>query len=181
MPGPIAERADARRNRDAILRAAAELFATTPDPSISEVARAAGVTRVTVYRHFADRDALLLALVSQHADQLVPLLLDAVVDLPLAEAMTRLAEGVTAAAGPWHHLLHALGPRLEQVTRHAVPDEPIVDLFSARRATGELTSPLPDEWLARAVRALVLMTVLDDAPPEETASHLGHALRQLLT
>lgn len=180
MPGPTAERADARRNRDAILRAAAELYSHQPDPSVSEVARAAGVTRVTFYRHFADRDALLEALVAEHAREILPLLLGALVDVPLAEAMGRLAEGVAAVAEPQRHLLRALGPRLEQVTRLAVPDEPLVDLLRERRESGELTSPLPDEWLARAVRALCLMSVVDDAPPDRTAAHLGHALRQLL-
>ncbi len=53
-------RADAQRNRDRILVAAAEAFATTgPDASVEEIASAAGVAIGTLYRRFPDREALI--------------------------------------------------------------------------------------------------------------------------
>ncbi len=53
-------RADAQRNRDRILAAAAEAFATTgPDAPVEEIASAAGVAVGTLYRRFPDRPALL--------------------------------------------------------------------------------------------------------------------------
>lgn len=53
-------RADAERNRDRILRAAAEAFATTgPDTPVEEIASAAGVAVGTLYRRFPDRQALI--------------------------------------------------------------------------------------------------------------------------
>ena len=55
-------RADARRNYDALLVAADELFtAYGPDVSLDEIARRAGVGNATLYRHFPDRHALLVA------------------------------------------------------------------------------------------------------------------------
>jgi AcrR family transcriptional regulator len=56
-------RADAERNRERILAAAAEVFADRGlDVSLDEVAAAAGVGVGTVYRRFADKDALIDAL-----------------------------------------------------------------------------------------------------------------------
>jgi AcrR family transcriptional regulator len=51
-------RRDARRNREAILAAARELFAESADVAMCEVARRAGVGQGTLYRHFPDRTAL---------------------------------------------------------------------------------------------------------------------------
>lgn len=49
------------RNRRAIVEAAVHLWATAPQASLGEVARAAGVGRTTVHRHFPDRSRLLAA------------------------------------------------------------------------------------------------------------------------
>jgi AcrR family transcriptional regulator len=59
-------RADARRNRARILAAARELFASErPEVGIDDVARHAGVGVGTVYRHFADKEALMGELVRE--------------------------------------------------------------------------------------------------------------------
>ncbi|MCV7413659.1 hypothetical protein AWC05_04180 [Mycobacterium florentinum] len=55
-------RADARRNYDALLAAADELFAANgPQVALDEIARRAGVGNATLYRHFPDRRDLLVA------------------------------------------------------------------------------------------------------------------------
>ena len=65
-------RADARRNRAAILEAAEAIFgAQGPDAPIDEVARRAGVGVGTLYRHFPTKEALLGALVAAHLQPLV--------------------------------------------------------------------------------------------------------------
>ena len=59
-------RADARRNRDRLITAAAALFtARGVNASLEEIARQAGVGIGTLYRHFPTRDAL-IAVVYQH-------------------------------------------------------------------------------------------------------------------
>ena len=64
-------RADARRNRDRILSAAADAFATRgADTQMDDVARAAGVGVGTVYRHFPTKEALMGALVRRKFDTL---------------------------------------------------------------------------------------------------------------
>lgn len=52
-------RSDARRNRDSLLDAARLLFAERgSDVPLEDVAQAAGVSRTTLYRHFATREDL---------------------------------------------------------------------------------------------------------------------------
>ncbi|MDQ2894639.1 MAG: TetR/AcrR family transcriptional regulator [Actinomycetota bacterium] len=59
-------RADARRNRQRILESARAVFARCgPDAQIDDVAREAGVGVGTVYRHFPNKEALLVALMRE--------------------------------------------------------------------------------------------------------------------
>jgi AcrR family transcriptional regulator len=55
-------RSDAIANRDRVLVAARECFAENTDTQVQDVARRAGVGVGTVYRHFANKDALMEAL-----------------------------------------------------------------------------------------------------------------------
>ncbi|MFI9381373.1 TetR/AcrR family transcriptional regulator [Kutzneria sp. NPDC052558] len=65
-------RADARRNREAVLRTAAAMFAEDGlDVSLGRIAQRAGVGAGTVYRHFPSKDALVEAVLVQHLDGLV--------------------------------------------------------------------------------------------------------------
>ena len=57
-----AVRSDAIRNRDAILEAAAQRLTEDPNASLADIARAAGLGRVTLYGHFSSREELLSAL-----------------------------------------------------------------------------------------------------------------------
>lgn len=58
-------RKDAVRSRRAILDAARELYRDDAEASFAEIANQAGVGQATVYRHFADRRALLAALAEE--------------------------------------------------------------------------------------------------------------------
>jgi AcrR family transcriptional regulator len=71
-PRPL--RADAERNRQRILRAAAEVFTTRGlQASLDDVARQAGVGVGTVYRRFPDKEALAEALFEERIGALVAL------------------------------------------------------------------------------------------------------------
>ena len=61
-------RADARRNREAIIAAARKIVAEEGvEAQIQDVAREAGVGIGTVYRHFPNKDALMAELIAQCA------------------------------------------------------------------------------------------------------------------
>ena len=65
------QRADARRNREKVLAAAAAAFAEAGlDAQIEDIARRAGVGVGTVYRHFPTKEALVAGLAAAHFDQL---------------------------------------------------------------------------------------------------------------
>jgi len=65
-------RADARRNRERVLRTAQQLFATEGlGVSLDEIARCAGVGPGTVHRHFPAKEALYLAVATDEIERLV--------------------------------------------------------------------------------------------------------------
>ncbi|RDI69459.1 TetR/AcrR family transcriptional regulator [Nocardia pseudobrasiliensis] len=73
---PEGERADARRNRAAVLSAAQAAFAERGiEVSLAEIARRAGVGAGTVHRHFPNKLDLLEAVVQQRVDRLTALAL----------------------------------------------------------------------------------------------------------
>ncbi len=73
MPGGARElRADARRNRQRVLRTAQQLFAQEGlGVSLDEIARRAGVGPGTVHRHFPTKEALYLAVSIDQIEQMV--------------------------------------------------------------------------------------------------------------
>jgi AcrR family transcriptional regulator len=89
-------RADAVRNRELLLAAAADEFAERGlDASVADIARRAGVGKGTVFRHFATKDDLIAAIVLDRVDALNAIgerLLEA------ADAGAALLEFLTAAA-----------------------------------------------------------------------------------
>jgi AcrR family transcriptional regulator len=94
-------RADARRNREALLLAAAETFRVRgPDVSMLEIADAAGVGVGTLYRHFPQREALVLAVFRQGlealCDEVVRLLADHPADEALELGLRRVVEHISA-------------------------------------------------------------------------------------
>ncbi len=70
-PPPRRLRADAQRNRDALLASAREAFLNgETEIRVEEIARRAGVAVGTVYRHFDTREAVIEAVFRQEVDEL---------------------------------------------------------------------------------------------------------------
>jgi AcrR family transcriptional regulator len=94
------KRADARRNYDRLLTAAAAAFAEhgADDVSLEEIARRAGVGIGTLYRHFPARQALLEAVYQDQVDGL---------DIFAAKLLT--AESPGAALADWMRAFIAFG------------------------------------------------------------------------
>ncbi|MEV6682795.1 TetR/AcrR family transcriptional regulator [Streptomyces erythrochromogenes] len=67
------ERADAQRNREAVLAAADALFAASGSPhgvSMDDIAAAAGVGKGTLFRRFGDRAGLIAAVITSRLEPL---------------------------------------------------------------------------------------------------------------
>jgi AcrR family transcriptional regulator len=150
-------RSDARRSVDAILTAARVLLSERPDASMEDIANAAGVTRQTVYAHFASRDALLAALIDAAGAETVDAIDAAHLDtVPPVEALRRyldigwqlvrrhpyLLTPALARTPPGNEAAHLAGTaQLEQLIRRG-------------QHTGDFDPALPSGWLAVAVIGL---------------------------
>ena len=66
-------RADAKANRDRILDVARDALSADPQASLNSIAKAAGVGAGTLYRHFPDRESLVLSVYQKEIDALVAL------------------------------------------------------------------------------------------------------------
>ena len=81
-------RADAQRNRDKLLAAATEAFAAEgEDAALETVAARAGVGIGTLYRHFPNRDALVVAAYQHEVDALCAAAAELLAAQPADEAL----------------------------------------------------------------------------------------------
>src|ERR1700752_4409275 len=97
--GPRRLRADAARNRQRLISAAAEGFAARGfDATLDEIAGHAGVNVATAYRHFANKHELAHEFLRQCIDQ-----------------AAAIAEEAAAVPDPWTGLTQFLERSLEQL------------------------------------------------------------------
>jgi AcrR family transcriptional regulator len=144
-------RADARRNAERILAATAELIATDPAATLERVARRAGVSRATVYHHFANRDVLLDALTERSIRE-VTIALDAARpdDGNATAAMERLLRAAWQVIGRYRGLVIVNPQRLERAELRARMHpalEPVRAVLARGQRIGEFDPELPIEWL----------------------------------
>jgi AcrR family transcriptional regulator len=102
-------RADAQRNLDRLLEAAAECFAEQGvDASIDDIARRAGVGHGTVFRRFPTKDALLAAVLSSHMAELAASAESACDEPDAGEAFSRFVRGMAEAYARNRSLVEAV-------------------------------------------------------------------------
>jgi TetR/AcrR family transcriptional repressor of mexCD-oprJ operon len=156
--GTRKRRADADRNVEAILDAAVRSFGRRPDASMSDIAAAAGVGRVTLYAHFPSREALLGAAIDRAAaDVMTTIDAAGIDDGPAREALGRLIRAEWSTLD-WFWGLHvaAHGQSPTFVREHSAPFLARVDGLIARgQAEGSFRADLPREWLVAAFYALI--------------------------
>ena len=87
---PAPRRADALRNREAVVRAAAQVFADKGmDAGIPEIAARAGVGKATVYRSFPSKEHLVAAVAIERLEWVTEIALDALGDRDAGAAFAR--------------------------------------------------------------------------------------------
>ncbi|WP_396230773.1 TetR/AcrR family transcriptional regulator, partial [Frankia sp. EI5c] len=140
MPPSRPLRADARRNREALLAAARAAFLADEDAHVEEIARRAGVAVGTLYRHFDTRDALVAEVYRQEVAELCAtptrLLAENTADDALRAFLLLIVEHAAVGRG--------MGAALESIM---ATDSPVFD------DTREEMAGALDELLAAGVAA----------------------------
>ena len=171
-PDSRPRRADARRSAAAVLDAAIAVLNDRPDASMADVARAAGVTRQTVYAHYPSRDELLAAVV----DRVTAEFTEVYERIRPEEgdprdALVRLLDTAWQMTVDRFPLLLAIAPPAESVAvsmeRHRGVLEPFEALVRRGQATGAFDPGVPATWLVT-----VAVTLTDAAWAEVTAGRL---------
>lgn len=147
----MAQRADARQNRVRIIEVAAAALERDGDVSLNSVAKLAGVGPGTLYRHFPNREALVLAVYQagvQHLADLVPELLRT--QPPLTALRSWFAQ-----LAAYIRIKHGLGDALTAANHEAATAQaygPVIEairtLLDAGEADGSIRPGLqPDDVL----------------------------------
>ena len=158
-PATDHRRATAERNTEAILDAAERLLERGSEPTIVAVAGEAGVSRVTVYAHFATRGQLLEAVV-ERAVQRTSEALDAVEPErgPPLEALQRVIEVGWRDLDRNNAIAQAAGEQLtpEALRRaHQAAHRRLRKLIDRGRRSGDFRTDVPPDWLVTAFHALI--------------------------
>lgn len=145
-------------DRDHVLRSAAALLTRKSTATMDEVAKAAGISRATLHRHFAGRDALVRALealgIAECEAALDAARLD---DGPASDAVRRLVAGIESAAGLLA-FLYTENQLFEGEEQHAGwtrIDDRISALFRRGQLGGEFRIDLTPAWLTEALFGLL--------------------------
>ncbi|MBO0815828.1 MAG: TetR/AcrR family transcriptional regulator [Actinobacteria bacterium] len=146
------QRAEARHSIAAILDAATTVLRERPGASVEDIARAAGVTRQTVYAHFGSRDALLTAVTERAASEVAAAFEAAgTEDAPPAIALARLLDvgWEVAARYPFMWLQPAVGPE-EDAARHGPVLDRMLEIVKRGQRSGDFDGSVSAEWLLTA-------------------------------
>ncbi|SNT63169.1 regulatory protein, tetR family [Asanoa hainanensis] len=157
-------RADARRNYDALLAAAAEAFGEKgTGASLDDIAKRAGVGPGTLYRNFPTREALFQAVYTEEVNQLREIAVTTV-GLPPWEALVTWLDRFVDYIVPKRAVLEALSQESEmfracRISMHEA-GEP---LLAAAQKAEEVRPDVTFDDLLRMVSGLTSTTYVDSA------------------
>lgn len=157
--GAERRRADAQRSITAILDAALDCLVEDPDVSMTAIARAAGVGRVTLYTHFPSREALLDAVLERAVAKADAALAQEDLDsVPAPEALAQLLRSSWEILDRHRRLMvaaaHHLGPvRLRQ--RHTRVLARVERLIARGQDEGAFRTDVPRDWLLTVTYSLL--------------------------
>lgn len=169
---PCPAEAPLSRKRQLVLQAAAELFIAQGYGAVSmdAVAKAAGVSKATLYAHFASKDALFATIVGEAARR------GPVEASRMPEEVGDVAEALRALGGKVLRFL--LDPRTVAIARVAIAESArFPELGAAFMASGPMAFQTHvAEWLAR----LHAQGAIHAPDADLAAQHLGALLRGTL-
>jgi TetR/AcrR family transcriptional regulator, mexCD-oprJ operon repressor len=161
MAEPVVDhrRAIADRNVEAILDATERLLERGAGTSVAAVAAEAGVSRVTFYAHFADREALLTAVLERAVTGAAVALAAAAPEVgPPAEALERVIAETWRQLDRHHGLAQAAAEQLSAQARdrsHEAARVPLRRLVDRGRRAGVFRKDVPAELLVALFLAVV--------------------------
>jgi AcrR family transcriptional regulator len=172
-PRTRARRSDAEDNRARIIEIARAAFTSAPDATLQSIAKAAGVGQGTMYRHFANREALLLAVYRQDVEALVDAAAPLLKEHEPVEAL-RLWFGRLAAYG---RIKHGASLAVEAATRADLGSQyypPVIGALDRLLGAGKAAKQLRPDIDADAVLLLVSFLWRSDNGPDwqERAAHM---------
>lgn len=157
------QRADARRNFDALLAAARDAFASKgTDASLEDIARHAGVGIGTLYRNFPTRQDLFNAVYFGEIEELC-LAAEEVADLPPWEALTAWLRRFVQYAATKRAIIESLNRDSERFTdaREAMYAAG-TPLFERAQEAGEARTDISFDDVLRMVSGLTAAGFVDD-------------------
>lgn len=170
---PRARRADAERNREAIVRAALRCLGANPAASVGEIAAEAGVGRVTLYGHFSSRTELVAAAFTHAMDESERALAELDLEGDPWTALERLVLASWRIVGPSRLVLQAAEEELgldAVKAHHADPMRRVRSLLRRGRRAGAFRDDLPEGWLIACY-----YSVLHGAAEEVRAGRLAES------
>ncbi|MFD2083509.1 regulatory protein, tetR family [Actinopolymorpha cephalotaxi] len=169
-------------DRDQMLRSAAALLTRRSTATMDEVARAAGISRATLHRHFAGRDALVRALEELGIEECEAALDAARLDEgPAGEAVHRLVREIEPAAALLAFLYteNQLFEGEEQNPGWVRIDERLAALFRRGQESGEFRIDLSPAWFTEALYALLAAGAWSVAAGRVAAKDFTHSVVEL--
>lgn len=166
----VNQRADAQRNRRAILAATPVTLRKNPDASVANIAAEAGVGRMTLYGHFTSRAELIEAAVIESLKRGDDALSEVPLDGDPAEALTRLVESSWALVNEARALLAAAQKELPAARirdLHQTVEARMRNLLERGQREGAFRGDLPVSWLLTTAHV-----VINAAADEITAGRL---------
>lgn len=159
-------RADARENAERIVLAAVACLGRDPRASMSEIARAAGVGRVTLYGHFSSREELVEAALRRVLDDGETVLRELDLSGDPRHALQRLIESswlLVARAGAVLEAAQASLPPGRVQELHGKPAERVTTLIRRGQEERLFRTDLPVDWLTEALHHLMKGAAVDVA------------------
>ncbi|ACQ78692.1 transcriptional regulator, TetR family [Beutenbergia cavernae DSM 12333] len=156
--GQTVKRADARRNIEAILDAAASRLSRDPEATIAQIAQEAGVGRITLYGHFASRAELVDAVVARTIAEGDAALDEVDLTGDAREALVRLIGSswlLIVQIGALMTVAAATLPPERMLELHAGPVSRVESLIDRGRAEGAFRTDVPSSWLAGTLHRLM--------------------------
>jgi AcrR family transcriptional regulator len=175
-------RADAERSVRAILEAAERVLAEDAGASMEQIAEAAGLTRITVHRRFANRQALLEALSVSAMQQLLEAIEEARPNsAPALVAMYRVTANVLRVKSAWRFTLtHNSSLSEAAAALWSDIDAHTVELLARAQREGLLAQATDRDWMRQVYYALLTEALNRPGTEQDSAAQDPDALAALV-